>query len=86
MSIILHRKIFFTSKFSYLLFYNPTNKTETATANRSGSINSKPLGPIIMMGESETLNSSQIIFITPFSVGARRCCALYQAQQSVQLC
>jgi hypothetical protein len=26
-----------------------------------------------MMGESETLNSSQITFITVFSVGAQRC-------------
>jgi len=29
-------KIFFTSKFSYLLFCNPTYKTETGTANRWG--------------------------------------------------
>jgi len=27
-------EIFFTSKFSYVLFCNPTNKTETGTANR----------------------------------------------------
>jgi hypothetical protein len=41
-------KIFFTSKSSYLLLWNPTDKTETETTNRWGSTNSKPLGPIIM--------------------------------------
>jgi hypothetical protein len=30
-------KIFFTSKCSYVLFCNPTNKTETGTANRWGT-------------------------------------------------
>jgi hypothetical protein len=49
-------KIFFTSKFSYvLLFCNPANRTETGTANTWGITNSKPPGPIIMMGRSETL-------------------------------
>jgi hypothetical protein len=28
--------LFFTSKFSYLIFCNPTHNTETRTANRSG--------------------------------------------------
>jgi hypothetical protein len=39
-------------------FCNPTNKTETGTANTWGTTNSKPHGPIIMMGQSETLSSS----------------------------
>jgi len=43
-------KIFFTSKFSYVLFCNPTNKTETGTANRWETTNSKPHGPIIYDG------------------------------------
>ncbi len=60
-------KIFFTSMFSYLLFCNPTHKTEIGTANRCRTTNSKSPGPIIMMGQSETLISSQIIFITLFS-------------------
>ncbi len=34
-------KIFFTSKFSYVLFCNSTNKTETGTANTWGTTNSK---------------------------------------------
>jgi hypothetical protein len=57
-------KIFFTSKFSYLLFSNPTHKTETGTTNWSGTTNSKPPGSIIMIGQSETLSTSQIICIT----------------------
>ncbi len=46
-------KIFFTSKFSYTLCSNPTHKTETGIANSWGTTNSKPAGPIIMMGQSE---------------------------------
>jgi hypothetical protein len=38
-------KNIFTSKFSYLLFCNLTPKTETQTANKWGTTNSKP-GPI----------------------------------------
>ncbi len=56
----------FTSKFSYVLFCNLTNKTETWRENRWGTTNNKPPGPIIMLGQSETMSSSQIIFITLF--------------------
>jgi hypothetical protein len=37
--------------------------------------NRKSPGSIIMMGQSETLSSSQIKFITLFCAGAERCCA-----------
>jgi len=78
---------FFTSKFCYLLFYNPTHKTETGTAiNKWGTINSKPPGPIVMMGHSsETLSTSLIIFITLFSAGAQHWFGFYQPPQIVQL-
>jgi hypothetical protein len=79
-------KIFFTSKFSCVLFCNPTHKTETGTANRREATNSKPPGPIIMMGKSETPSSSQIIFITLFFAGAQCCCAFHQPWQPAQLC
>jgi hypothetical protein len=46
----------FTSKFSYVLFCNPTHKTETSA--RWGIPNSKPPGRIITMGQSETLSRS----------------------------
>jgi len=62
-------KYIFTCKFSYLLFCNPTHKTETGTANRWETTNNKPPGPIIMMGQSETLISSQIITLLLFSAG-----------------
>jgi hypothetical protein len=51
-------KIFFTSKFIYVLVCNPTHKTENGTPNWWGTTNSKPPGPIIMVGESETLSSN----------------------------
>jgi hypothetical protein len=54
------------------------HKTKTETTNRWGTTNSKPPGPIITMGQSETLNSSQIIFITLFSAGAN--CAIILSQ------
>ncbi len=72
--------IFFTSKFSYTLFCNPTHKPETGIANRWGTTNSKPTGLIIIMSTSE------IMFITLFSAGAHHCCALYQPLQTVELC
>jgi len=67
---------------------NPTNKTETGIANRWRTINSKPHGPMIMMGQSETLSSSYIIFITLISAGAQqqRCWVFYQRCQPAQLC
>jgi len=79
-------KIYFTSKFSYVLFCDPTHKTEIRTARRGATANSKPPGPIIMMGQSETLSSRLIIFITLFSAGAQRCCACYKPLQHMQLC
>jgi hypothetical protein len=54
-------------------FSNPTHKTKIGTATRWETTNSKPHGPIIMIGQSETMSSSQIISITVF---AGRCTAL----------
>jgi hypothetical protein len=53
------QKIFLTSKFSYLLFSNPTHKTKTGTANRWETTNSNLPRPIIMIGLSEIGSSSQ---------------------------
>jgi hypothetical protein len=64
-------KIFFTSKFRCVLFCNPTHKTEIGRANRWGTTNNTPLGQMIMMGQSETLSSSLIIFTTLFYAGLR---------------
>jgi len=51
-------KIFLTSEFSFLLFSNPTYKTKTGTAYRWETTNSKPPGPIRVLGQSETGSSS----------------------------
>jgi hypothetical protein len=59
-------KIFLTSKFSYLMFWNPTHKTETETTNRWGTTNSKPLGPIIMTVHKNTQHLSDHIYYTLF--------------------
>jgi hypothetical protein len=65
---------------------NLTHETETGTADRWGITNNKPPEPITMIGQSETLSSSQIIFITLFSGGAQCCSACYQPPQTLQLC
>jgi hypothetical protein len=76
-------KIYFRSKLSYVLFCNPTHKNETWIANRWGTSNSKPPGPIIMMGQSETL-SYQLdhIYYTLFS----RCTALLCLSPATATC
>jgi hypothetical protein len=54
----------------YLLFSNPAHKTDTGTANRWGTTNSKPHGPIIMMGQSKnTEQQSDDVYF----VGAHYC-------------
>jgi hypothetical protein len=75
----------FTSKFGYLPFWNPTHKTEAGTLHMSGTTNSKPPGRIIMMGQSETLSRSHVIFITLFSAGAHRCHLLATANCAIML-
>jgi hypothetical protein len=61
-------KMFLISKFGYVSFPNPIHKTKIGIANRWGDdyTNCEPLGPVISIGQSETGNSSQIIFITLF--------------------
>jgi hypothetical protein len=50
------QKIFFTFKFSYLLFSNPTH--ETGTANRSGNTDTKPRG-VTSQYDGPTRNTEQ---------------------------
>ncbi len=74
------------SFFFFFFFSNPIYTTKTRTANRWEITNSKPLGPIIMIGRSETRSSSQIIFIKLSLASVRLCCAFYQRQQTLQKC
>jgi hypothetical protein len=87
------KKIFFTSKFIYvcmyvcmLLFCHPTHKTEAGIANRCETTNSKPPGPIIMMGESEThWVAVRSYLLHSFSAGAQRCCDFTSHGKRAQL-
>ncbi len=77
------KKYYFSHpSFSYLLFRNPTYKTETETANTWGwelLIANHLDQSLWWMGQSDTLISSQITFITLFSAGAHNCCAFYES-------
>jgi hypothetical protein len=60
--------LFAHPKFSYKFCLQTHHKTETGAANGCGTTNSKPPGPIIMMGQWEALSSSQVhIYYTLFS-------------------
>ncbi len=72
-------KIFFTSKFSYVLFCNSTNKTETGTANRWGS---NHLDQSLWWANQKHWAAVRSQLLYSFSAGAQRCCcALYQPRQ-----
>jgi hypothetical protein len=60
-------KIFFTSEFRYLLSCNPTHETETRTANRWGTTNSKPPGRIVWWAIRNTDQQSYHLYYTFFS-------------------
>ncbi len=73
---LMSRQIFFIwtrSHFSYLLFSNPTHKTKIGTANMWEITSCKTPGAVIMIGQSETGRSTQLILILLFSI---RCEAL----------
>ncbi len=78
------QRYFSHSSFSYLPFSNPTHKTKTGTANRWESTNTKPPEPIIIIGQSKTGSSSQIIFICTLlsRSQALQCLSLASAQSS----
>jgi hypothetical protein len=65
--VTLQKNKYFTSNLSYI-------KLKLGQQIGGGTSNSKPLGPIIMMSQSETLSSSEILFITLFSADAHSCC------------
>ncbi len=69
------------------LFQTPPIK-QNSTANRWETTNSKSPAPTIIIGQSETGSSSQIIFITLVSGRCcwRLCCNFYQPQQTLQKC
>jgi len=66
-------------------FATPSIKLKLGQQIGGGTTNSKPPGPIIMIGQSETLAAVRSSFTTLFSAGAQRGCTFYQPQQPVQL-
>jgi hypothetical protein len=54
----------YVTLYDYLLFFHLAYKTKIGNAKRWETTKSKPLGPIIIMGQSEIQGSNQIIFIT----------------------
>jgi len=64
------QKYFSHSNLLVYFFATPPIKLKTGIANRSGSCNSKPPGPIIMLGHWETLRGSQITFNILFCAGS----------------
>jgi hypothetical protein len=87
------QKLFFTSKFSYLLSFNPTYETETRTQQIGEELLllianhlDQSLWWPIRKSESHW-SRSQIISITFVYAGAQGYyCAFYEPPQSVQLC
>ncbi len=74
------RKYICTYKFTYVLFCNPTHKTEIGTVNRWGTTNSKPPGRIIMMSQiRNTVQRLDHIYYTLFC----RCIALLRFVSSM---
>jgi len=69
--------------FSSFFCGNPTNKIEIPYT--WGPTNSKPSGPIIVIGQSEILSRSQVQFITLFLGGAQLFWAFYQPWQAAQI-
>jgi hypothetical protein len=69
----LHKYFSHPSLVIYFFANHLTHKT--GTANKWHTTNSKPPTSIITIGQSETMNSSQIKFITLFYAGAQRCCS-----------
>jgi hypothetical protein len=80
-SVCDHAKIFRTSKFSYLLFSNPTCKTKTAIANRWETTNSKPT-VLIRNREQQSDHIYYSLLWQVFSLAL----TFNQPQQTVQKC
>ncbi len=65
---------------NFIIFENNYNECRIGqgTRVRWETTNSKPPGRIVMMGQSEILSSSHIVFITLFSPSEKRYCAFHQ--------
>ncbi len=90
--MVTFAKIFLTLKFGYVSFFFPTPPIKLKLGLQIGGettyyTNCEPPGRIILIGQSETGNSSQVLFITLFLRQVfRLCCAIiyHHPQQTVQ--
>jgi hypothetical protein len=67
--LALSTKCSLTNHSTLVIIYfvsNLTPKIKYGTANGCETINSKELGPVIMIGQSETWTGSQVILVTLF--------------------
>ncbi len=78
-------KIFLTFKFSYLLFCNPTHKTETGTANRWELLIANHLDNIWLANRKQGPAVRSYLLHSSIT-GAQFCCACYQPEQFDQIC
>ncbi len=67
------KNIFFTSKFSYLLFSNPTHKTKTGTANRWETTNTNPRLPFKLSNQSTAGQQQVLGFAVPRTSLSKLC-------------
>lgn len=75
----------YVTLYDYLLFFHLTYKTKIGTAKRLETTKSKPLGLIIIIGQSGMQGSNQIIFITLLRE-MLHFYTFYQPQQTLQKC
>ncbi len=85
-SVCDRAQVFFTSKFSYFLFYNPIVKLKLGQQIGGELLIANHLDQSLWWGQSETLSSSPIIIPTLFSASAQCFCAFHQPLQILQLC
>ncbi len=81
-----YQNIFLTSKFSYLRFYNPTQKTETRTANRWELLIANHLYQSLWFDQSKTGEAVKSHLLHSSFAGAQLCCAFYHPRQTEQIC
>jgi hypothetical protein len=79
-------KIILTSKFSYLLFCNPTHITEMRTLNRWELLIANHLDHSWWLANQKQGSSVKSYLLHSFLACAHLCCAFYQPQQTEPKC
>jgi hypothetical protein len=81
------QKYFLHSSSVVFFFFIPTHKIKTGTGNRWETTNSKPPGPVTMIGQSETQGAAVRAYLLHSSLASVRLwCVFYQPQQTVHKC